>query len=1019
MRYIYSILVLFVFLSQNVFAQSDSVDVTFFYKPADNPDTVYLRGEFNGWNLNSLMTNDLTTGVWSKTVRLRVSGPSSLPSPNSIPGAYQYKIYADSNWMSDPLNPRQNPNDNNNSYLYTKNPTIHYLLPNSTPESGIIRTRFPEITAYIFPAKNSAVDTSSLKITIDDDDYTGIGDLYYPQTNLLTFIPPQPLSDGEHKLKLTAMSSQGSTVIDSTTFVIQGGLVQILSFPAETWKSSWRIQGAVYKENGEINTTIDTAYFGRGDSTWMVSVNEGFVDTTLYLLQGANEFILEVGINGVMEPSEPINVNRLVELSPRANIKITQMGENIILSASESNSPTNQQLTYLWSEDQNNPEALGIIGQTEEEIQIAKPSTSGEYFISLTVKDSSMLVDSTRSFFVVEVDNFNIQPAKYNDNPEWVKNGNIYLLFFKAFTPEGTIKAAIPNLEYIKAMGFNIIWVLPITEVPGNIDNQINIGYYTKDFLKVEPSLGTEEDYKNFVDAAHELGIKVIQDITPNHTGNVHPFAVEASLAGSYSQYWNYYQTEPIPHNTNGLGECVTSDGIYYYCAFSDVLLNYDWSDLDAQKYMIDVYKYWVNEFGIDGYRFDVYWGPHRKYGEKAMGIPVRSELKHIKPDILLLGEDDGVGVGTEVLYADKNGGLDASYDFRLYFDGIRGFGFSSASVNTLHSKLNNAGFFPGENSYYLRFMESQDEDRISYIYNSFEKTSPMATAVFMAPGMPMILNGQEVGFGKGMGNPGEPDLNDRRRGIIDWNFGGKDLLTPHYQKLGQIRRQFKAFSQHRKDTNGDGNVNAEDKSDFDRLDTGNGIVYSFLRPCTDSNGFIVVNFSSSSQNVTIDLASSNLEFSTDFTQGNTYWINDHYNGISTQVLGSDLADFQVSLDSYKSAIYTISVEKEMVDLPDIPSIVSVRKKDNVIPSEFTLFQNYPNPFNPSTTINFSIPEGTKVNLKVYDVLGRIVETLVDEHLSAGQYSYQFNASNLASGIYFYRLTSGEYSKVKKLSLLK
>ena len=108
-----------------------------------------------------------------------------------------------------------------------------------------------------------------------------------------------------------------------------------------------------------------------------------------------------------------------------------------------------------------------------------------------------------------------------------------------------------------------------------------------------------------------------------------------------------------------------------------------------------------------------------------------------------------------------------------------------------------------------------------------------------------------------------------------------------------------------------------------------------------------------------------------------------------------------------------------MVDLPDIPSIVSVRKKDNVMLSEFTLFQNYPNPFNPSTTINFAIPEGSKVNLKVYDVLGRIVATLVDEHLSAGQYSYQFNASNLASGIYFYRLTSGEYSKVKKLSLLK
>ena len=103
-----------------------------------------------------------------------------------------------------------------------------------------------------------------------------------------------------------------------------------------------------------------------------------------------------------------------------------------------------------------------------------------------------------------------------------------------------------------------------------------------------------------------------------------------------------------------------------------------------------------------------------------------------------------------------------------------------------------------------MRFMESQDEDRISYVYNSFEKTMPMATVIFTVPGIPMILNGQEVGFGKGMGAPAKSDLNDRRRGIIDWNFAGRDLLTPHYQKLAQIRAQFPAFSQHRMDTNGD-----------------------------------------------------------------------------------------------------------------------------------------------------------------------------------------------------------------------
>ena len=190
---------------------------------------------------------------------------------------------------------------------------------------------------------------------------------------------------------------------------------------------------------------------------------------------------------------------------------------------------------------------------------ISKPSLSGEYYLSLIVEDPDMNLDSTETFFIVIPDSENVKVSGYADNPEWVKTARIYLMFFKAFTPAGTIQAAIANLPYIKAMGFNTIWVLPVTEVPGNIDNQINIGYNTIDFLNVETSLGTNQDYKNFVDAAHELGIKIIQDITPNHTGREHPFAQEALLYRDYSQYWNYYQTEFIAHNTNGLGTMCNS----------------------------------------------------------------------------------------------------------------------------------------------------------------------------------------------------------------------------------------------------------------------------------------------------------------------------------------------------------------------------------------------------------------------------------------------------------------------------
>ncbi len=102
---------------------------------------------------------------------------------------------------------------------------------------------------------------------------------------------------------------------------------------------------------------------------------------------------------------------------------------------------------------------------------------------------------------------------------------------------------------------------------------------------------------------------------------------------------------------------------------------------------------------------------------------------------------------------------------------------------------------------------------------------------------------------------------------------------------------------------------------------------------------------------------------------------------------------------------------------------------------EFSLEQNYPNPFNPSTKIRFTIPasslnpfskgEGTLVTLKVYDVLGNEVATLVNEEKPAGVYEVEFStgsfgdASNLPSGVYFYRMTSGKYSETKKMILLR
>jgi hypothetical protein len=88
-------------------------------------------------------------------------------------------------------------------------------------------------------------------------------------------------------------------------------------------------------------------------------------------------------------------------------------------------------------------------------------------------------------------------------------------------------------------------------------------------------------------------------------------------------------------------------------------------------------------------------------------------------------------------------------------------------------------------------------------------------------------------------------------------------------------------------------------------------------------------------------------------------------------------------------------------------------------PVEFSLDQNYPNPFNPSTTINYSIPEAGNVEMKVYDILGNEVATLVNEAKAPGIYSAVFDASSLASGIYIYKLKTNNFLQTKKMILMK
>ncbi|MFW9928527.1 MAG: T9SS type A sorting domain-containing protein, partial [Candidatus Thorarchaeota archaeon] len=99
--------------------------------------------------------------------------------------------------------------------------------------------------------------------------------------------------------------------------------------------------------------------------------------------------------------------------------------------------------------------------------------------------------------------------------------------------------------------------------------------------------------------------------------------------------------------------------------------------------------------------------------------------------------------------------------------------------------------------------------------------------------------------------------------------------------------------------------------------------------------------------------------------------------------------------------------------------LITSIKKDEVKNNSFSLLQNYPNPFNPATTITYSLSKNSFVTLKIYDLLGREVTTLVNEEKHSGNYKITWNAQNFPSGVYFYKITASEFSKVNKMILLK
>ncbi|WP_066529195.1 alpha-amylase family glycosyl hydrolase [Erythrobacter sp. CCH5-A1] len=196
-------------------------------------------------------------------------------------------------------------------------------------------------------------------------------------------------------------------------------------------------------------------------------------------------------------------------------------------------------------------------------------------------------------------------------NADWTRDAVLYQINTRQFTPEGTFKAAQKQLPRLAAMGVDIIWLMPVHPI-GEVNRKGTLGspYAVRDYRAVNPELGTEAEFRAFVDEAHRLGLKVILDWVANHSAYDNP------LTRSHPEW---YTRTPE-------GAMMSPAGTDW----SDVA-DFDYSQAGLRQYMTESLAFWVREYGVDGFRCDVAGWVPTDFWETA-----RAQLDAIKPVFLL-----------------------------------------------------------------------------------------------------------------------------------------------------------------------------------------------------------------------------------------------------------------------------------------------------------------------------------------------------------------------------------------------
>ena len=561
----------------------------------------------------------------------------------------------------------------------------------------------------------------------------------------------------------------------------------------------------------------------------------------------------------------------------------------------------------------------------------------------------------------------------------------IYELLVRDFVAAHDYKTLTDTLEYLQRLGINAIELMPITEFEGNL----SWGYNPSFYFAPDKYYGPAEDLKAFIDSCHSRGMAVILDMVLNHSYGQSPF-VRLYNEGEYGRPTaeNPWYNVESPNPTYSWGYDVNHESPA------------------TQKLVDRINRFWLTEYKVDGFRFDFTKGFTNKPGEgwsyDASRIAILKRMA------------DAIWQTNPNAYVILEHFTDNNEERELAAYGMMPWGNLNYNYNEASMGWHDGGKSDFSWGYYgvrgwsvpnlVTYMESHDEERlmaknlkwgnaagdydIKELSTALQRMKMAGAFFFTYPGPKMIWQFGELGYDYHINYPGTIGGDDHRTDEkpIRWDYLSeydRNRLYRTWAALLKLRRDNEAFRS--ADTQVEMNVSGAVKR---------------------------IRLSHSTMAVTIV---GNFDVSEKTAQpafqhpGNWY---DYFSGDTLLVTNTDMT---LNLAPGEFHIFT----DKKLETPDEDLITAIQSEPAQVAEGFFLEQNYPNPFNPSTAIGYRLMAASQVELTVYNVLGQKIKTLVNEKQGAGRYSVKFNAKNIPSGVYFYRLKAGDYVSQRKMLLLR